>query len=283
MIVEFRLMIKLKLQYFRQFWSLVQLGIIGCSWGSTGVYVWRFHESNRVKEIFNQTNGNSFINLQLAAYINELLTTLLGFCCFFGMIRFIHFFRFNHGLSLLSRTLQYAAKELASFSIMASIIFTSYFCLFHLLFASSILDCSSLTGTAQMILQMTVTRFNVNGLIKADAFLGPFCFFIFILLAVFICLNMFISIIICSFRRAREDKTEKGIILSFMFNHFLHWTGKNISLDEMILSIFIGLKKPTEGEIREQQDARMRAQYFDPIENFPDRIDQLLAAINRVC
>jgi hypothetical protein len=27
----------------------------------------------------------------------------------------------------------------------------------------------------------------------------------------------------------------------------------------------------------------MHSQYFDPIRNFPDRIDQLLGVINRVC
>ena len=27
----------------------------------------------------------------------------------------------------------------------------------------------------------------------------------------------------------------------------------------------------------------MRSQYFHPIENFPDKIDQLLDALNRVC
>ena len=45
----------------------------------------------------------------------------------------------------------------------------------------------------------------------------------------------------------------------------------------------LGLRKLSEEERIEQQDAVMRSKYFDPIENFPDRIDQLLAAINRVC
>jgi hypothetical protein len=42
------------------------------------------------------------------------------------------------------------------------------------------------------------------------------------------------------------------------------------------------MKKPTAEEIHEEQDARMRTQYYDPIELFPDRIDQLLNALNRV-
>jgi hypothetical protein len=45
----------------------------------------------------------------------------------------------------------------------------------------------------------------------------------------------------------------------------------------------LGLKKPTAEEIFEERDSQMRSQYFDPIENFPDRIDQLLECLNRVC
>jgi hypothetical protein len=43
------------------------------------------------------------------------------------------------------------------------------------------------------------------------------------------------------------------------------------------------LKKPTEEEVQEQRDLIMRSEYFDPIERFPERMDQLLDAINRVC
>jgi hypothetical protein len=88
MLNEIKVLFKIKLIYFRQFWSLIQLGIIGSSIGSIGVYFWRFQE----------TNGYVYINLQLAVYINNILTYLLGFCCFFGIIKFLHLCRFNHRL-----------------------------------------------------------------------------------------------------------------------------------------------------------------------------------------
>ena len=47
--------------------------------------------------------------------------------------------------------------------------------------------------------------------------------------------------------------------------------------------VFLGLRKPTPEEIHEEWDARMRQEYYDPIERFPERIDLLLNAINRVC
>ena len=44
----------------------------------------------------------------------------------------------------------------------------------------------------------------------------------------------------------------------------------------------LGWTKPSENEIHAERDALMRSQFFDPIENFPDRIDQLLDVIIRV-
>ncbi|CAF2697484.1 unnamed protein product [Rotaria sp. Silwood2] len=108
-------------------------------------------------------------------------------------------------------------------------------------------SCSSLLSSAQMLFEMTLMKFDASELIGADAVIGPLCFSIFILLVVFICLN--------------QD------ILSFMLNQFLHW---------------IGIKTLSRSQITEEQDSLLRSQYFHPIENFPDRIDQLLKAITRL-
>ncbi len=45
---------------------------------------------------------------------------------------------------------------------------------------------------------------------------------------------------------------------------------------------FVGMKKPSEEELHEERDAVMRSEYFDPVERFPEKIDQFLDAINRV-
>ncbi len=43
------------------------------------------------------------------------------------------------------------------------------------------------------------------------------------------------------------------------------------------------MQKPSEEEIHEERDVIMRSEYFDPIERFPEKIDELLGALNRVC
>ncbi len=224
--IEIRLLIKLKWKYVYQFWSLIEIGIIVCSWTSVGIYVWRYHESQRIGKLLSETNGYTYINLQLAAYVNDVLTCLLGFCCFFGTIRFLHLGRFSERINLFTVTLQYAGKPLISFAMMFSIIFMAFFSLFYLIFVAKLADCSTLLGTAEMLFEMTALKFDVHDLTEAAAFLGPFCFSLFIILVVFICMSMFVSIIIDSFRRARANlKNKNEEIVSFMIKRFHRWTG----------------------------------------------------------
>ncbi|CAF4390426.1 unnamed protein product, partial [Adineta steineri] len=136
--IEIRLLLKLKWNSFHRFWSYIEVGIIVCSWTSVGIYVWRYKECKRIGELFEETNGYVYINLQLASYINDILTFLFAFCCFFGTVKLIRLCRFNQRMNLFIHTLQYAGKELISFAMMFSIVFMSFICLFYLLFVSQL-------------------------------------------------------------------------------------------------------------------------------------------------
>jgi hypothetical protein len=209
---------------------LIQLGIIGCSWGSFVVYICRYRETNRISELFSETNGYVYINLQNSVYINDTLTFLLGLSCFFCLIIFIELFRFNRQIILFIETLKYCGKEVISFCSMFSIIFVAYLCLFYLLFVSKLCPCASVLSTCEMLFQMSVMKYDIHQFMEADAFLGPFCFTLFIFLVVFVCINMFISIVNHSYRRAKENQIEDQLIYSFMINKFLRWLGKYIYL-----------------------------------------------------
>lgn len=187
---EIRAMFNRRMKYFREFWSYPEIGIIACSWAGFGVYLWRIREGDRVGDLFRETNGYAYVNLQLASYVNDVLTFLLGFCCFFGTIKFLRLLRFNHRISMLSSTLAYAVKDLLSFCLMFSIIYFGYLSLFYLLFHSKIWACSDPLKAAQMLFEMMLLKFDVSDLYAADIFLGPFCFSLFVIFVVFICMNM---------------------------------------------------------------------------------------------
>jgi hypothetical protein len=87
-----------------------------------------------------------------------------------------------------------------------------------------------------MLFQTTVLRYDIPQFIRAASFLGPFCFTLFIFLAVFVCMNMFVSIITQNFRQSRENIDNDQEIYSFIFERFLHWTGKRkVQLMMMII------------------------------------------------
>ncbi|CAF4178461.1 unnamed protein product, partial [Adineta steineri] len=69
------------------------------------------------------------------------------------------------------------------------------------------------------------------------------------------------------FHHVEEIPIEDQHILSYMLKKFLNWTH---------------LRRPNVEEIYELHDSRMHSQYVDSIENFPDKIDQLLEAIDRI-
>ncbi|CAF4570593.1 unnamed protein product [Rotaria sp. Silwood1] len=268
---EIRSLFNHRMKYFRDFWSYPEIGIIACSWAGLFIYLWRIREGNRISDLFKETNGYAYINLQLASYVNDLLTFLLGFCCFFGTVKFLRLLRFNQRISMLSSTLMYAAKDLISFSFMFSIIYFGYLTLFFLLFHSKILECSNPLSTAQMLFEMMLLKFDVSDLYAADIFLGPFCFTLFIVFVVFICMNMFISIIADSFRVVRHNislQNSEHEIVDFMVNQMKKWTGigRPKGIDRLHLNPFDGT----------------RVHYHDPITSFPDKMDELLIALNKV-
>ncbi|CAF1234789.1 unnamed protein product [Adineta steineri] len=118
-----------------------------------------------------------------------------------------------------------------------------------------------------MLFEMLLMNFDAEEIMGAGAFLGPFCFTLFIIVVVFICLSMFMAIIIDSFHLARDNQPEDPAIISFMMKIFLHWTGLN---------------KLNKLEMEEERDSQIRSQYVDPIEHFPNKIDQLLEALDRI-
>lgn len=246
--IQIRSLFNLKRKYFSQFWSYVQLSIIICSWTAVALYIWRYKESQRISQLFKQTKGYIYINLQLIAYVNDLLTCLFGFCCFFGTIQFYHLCRFNQRLNLFNQTLKHSLNDLGHFVLMFFFIFLAFVCLFYLLFSSQIRSYATFITTAQMLFEMSLSKFDVKELFEIDSLLVPFCFSLFMILIVFLCMGMFVSIMNNSFRsvRKKQNKNQPAEVYSYMFNKFLRWTK---------------LKKPTANEIHEEIDKIMRSQY----------------------
>ena len=220
MFIEAQSLIRLKRQYFRQFWSYIDIGIIICAWTCLGIYIWRCRELNDIGDQFAKTNGYAFVNLQLVVYVSNVFIYLLAFSCFFATLKFIRLCRFNHRLMFFVQTLQHAAKDLLSFVSMFAIVFLAFLALFYLLFVANLSTCATLLKTTQMLFEMMLMKFDAHELSEAASFLGPFVFTLFIFTVVFVCMSMFLTIINESFAGVRErgkaNAHEDQHIVSFM-------------------------------------------------------------------
>ena len=94
--------------------TFVFLSISIFSWTRLAIYLWRDRQSQRISHLFRQTNGFTYINLQFASYVNDLLAYILSLCCFFGTIQLTHLCLFNQRLLLFSETRQNAGRALIS-------------------------------------------------------------------------------------------------------------------------------------------------------------------------
>lgn len=266
---QMKLIHQLKFNYLRQFWSLIELGIIICSWMAIGIYILRYREYYRIGQLFNQSKGYAYINLQYSTYLNDYLTFIYAFCCFFGTLKLVRLCRFSPRLYLFIQTLESATQKLIAFAFMFTIVFTGFICLFYFLFQSTLFSCSTILQTIRMLFEMTLMKFDVYELINVSPVLGPLAFSFFIFIVVFVCMSMFLSIINDSFQRAKENaKQDQEHIYSFMIERFLRWIDWK--------------KQRTEDETHEEYDVRMRDQYFHPIEGFPEKVDQLFEVLNQV-
>ena len=220
---------RLKWNYFRQFWSYIDLGIVVCSCLASGTYVVQYREARRIGSLFQQSNGFAYINLQRSAYVNDLQNVFLAFACFFAFINILRLGQYHRRLRLFTDTLRHASRDLLSFMVMFSVVFIAFLSLFYFIFISSLRSCATLLQTARMLFEMSLMKFDAHELVTAQPILGPISFALFILVIVFVCMSMFITIISESFRFVRDNahlQSDDGRqLLAYLFRKCGHALG----------------------------------------------------------
>eukprot|EP01052_Picozoa_sp_SAG31_P010200 SAG31_NODE_550_length_14214_cov_3.054269_12_plen_207_part_01 len=100
---------------------------------------------------------------------------------------------------MLQLTLQNAFFPVASFVIMASVVFVGCAQAFHMSFGSELLQYSTLFDSLMTLVAMLLGHFDLPALQRV----GPLLFVVFILLVGFVLLNMFVAILSESYAKVR--------------------------------------------------------------------------------
>jgi hypothetical protein len=76
--------------------------------------------------------------------------------------------------------------------------------------------------------------------------------------------------------------TIKTFLRSYFINLYVGQVEKKIAIF-FYMNLFLGIWKPSKLEVQNERDVLIHSECHNPIERFPEKIDQLLEALNRVC
>ncbi|BFZ03248.1 hypothetical protein BsWGS_06287 [Bradybaena similaris] len=275
---ELRELIKTKLNYFRSFWNMVEVGVISMSIAAIVIFFYRLIMTNRLTKTFKETNGNGYIKFQYVAYWNETFSYMIGFLCFLATIKFLKLLRFNKKMSMLSATLQYSAWSLFNFGIIFLIVFLAFAQLFYLTFMHIDIDYATFISSLVSGILMMMGRYDIYSMIMAEPVLTQIFVLLFVVAVTFILVNMFVTILNETFAAVREDINKQGNdyeIVDFMLLRFKQWTGLGKPEDHT-------LTPGAAADLNNMQALQGGPNPTDHVDNFPDRIERLLKTISSV-
>ncbi|XP_071965638.1 polycystin-1-like protein 2 [Antedon mediterranea] len=224
---EIMLFRKQKFNYFKNASNLLEFIVLSLSLMAFIVFVYRYfiNESLLAKR---EENIREFMNFQFFGQLDQIYYYILGFILFISTIKFLKLLRFNRKMLMLANTIGSCYKELLNFFVMFVIIFASYASVGYMIFFTGVQTYRSIIGTVESLFSTLLGKFDFEAMTQTNRVLGPIFFFSFILMIVFILMNMFLTIINEAFARTRAETSRRQNsleIVEFMIQRFKVWTG----------------------------------------------------------
>jgi len=200
---------KMKKEYFKQFWNYIELIIIAFSWAAFSMYLYRLYASYEIFDLLKQrtTEPNTYIRLQYISYCNEALGFFLAFCAAFGTLRFLKLLRFNKKIIIYMIAFKKSLGELLSFGIIFLILWMSMVQTFYIIFNVNSFQFASFVKSMETCFQMVLGKFEVDSLIEANALFGTTLFILYNILVVFMLVNMLVSILTDNYAEVKMNSS----------------------------------------------------------------------------
>ena len=273
---EFKRFLKTELKdYMTEFWTWIELTLLGLSWSSIVLYAIRFGLDKYTKKTFRENPGQ-FVDFQHLALVDQLFGFVYAFVVFMTSVKFLRLFRFNRRMSLLGSTIKSAARELVHFGIIFGLVFVGFSHLCYLVFSHELYKFHTFVTTVETLISVMLGKFSYVSLERTNRVLGPMMFFFYSIGVVFILINMFLSIIIENFKKVKRDndlQSNEHEIIDFITEQFMNWLGFNSR------SIFRN-RVAAEGELGKPKYKKRKRR--DEAQQLKERVDRLVTLIKKV-
>ncbi|GBM99940.1 Polycystin-2 [Araneus ventricosus] len=260
--------------YFKQYWNLAEVMVIGLSISAIVFYAYRMLVTRKILSTFEKTHGNGYIKMQFVASVDEVFGFLVAFLMFIAILKFIKLVRFNKRMGILFSTLALCAKDLKSFFVVFGVIYLAFVQFFYLVFGVALREFSSFVTAAETTFAiMNGGGFDFDAICIAAPILGPLSFFVFCLITTIILLNIFVTLILSSFQDVKEDIGKQANdyeIVDFMWKKL-----------KGFFFIFDDDKPKNDDDFDNDVKPIFRlSANDDKIQDFPEKVDRLLNHIN---
>ena len=181
----------------------------------------------QITEKFKETKGLAYMKFERVAQWTAIYHYTVGLLVFFTILKLIKLLRFNKKMSLLSQTLRRCGRQLAQFSVIFMIVFFSFVQFFHIILLSDMYQFMTFIRAWETSFAMMLGRFEFQEMTRSNPY-SPIFFILFMVVNMFILLNMALSIVIESFTAIKNDAEQQNNeyeIVDYIFNRFKSWTG----------------------------------------------------------
>ena len=194
MVYQFIKMVKLGREFFKRVYSYLNLAVIGLAWAGFAMTVHKLIEMNKIFSDIRKTN-DVYINLQYTAELNDIITSLFGFCTMFCTLRLIKLISFNKIIKIFIQTLKNALTELFNFGIYFVVFWFCFIQVIYLVLNQVSIQFSTILRTIESCFQIILGKFHINDILNGDKTLGPILFVLYNLIVVLVLICIFLSIL----------------------------------------------------------------------------------------
>ncbi|XP_072168153.1 polycystin-2-like protein 1 [Diadema setosum] len=218
---------KKKKDYFGSVWNLLEVVTLVLAYAAISFYLYRLFIGRRLVNQYRE-DPESFMNFQYIAHWDLMYGYMTGLVVFIANLKFMKLLRFNRRLLLLSMTLKSAGYDILHYLVVFGIVFMAFSTMAFAMYNAYLVSFSSFGATIETLFSTLLGKFKFHEMLQASRYLGPVFFFCYVVVIMFICLNMFLSIINEAFTQVRLEnaRAENELeIVDFMMDRFKKWVG----------------------------------------------------------
>ena len=178
-------------------------------------------------------SSDEYINLQPLMWQLQQVQNLNAMNCFLLFVKVFKYVAVIPQMNLLFATLSKAGLDLLFFSAVFVIVVTGFAMAFYLAFGLDVEDYSSVPKSLLALFQLLLGIFDYDALWRSNRVLSPLLFVSFVVLVVFILMNIFLAIINDAFSVVNEQQRGSGSVSDMLRNLFMKKVLKK-NVEEML-------------------------------------------------